>query len=189
MRTSQPRRKRKATKRFDIGLLAEALRDGRQWAAVGLVEKPSDGGSHYRVETDGGTITDILVEVTLKPSNQEITCRLANAIAGGGLWRVPSIGDEVVVVLPAGAVDFMPCIVGILSGQSIPDGASDSKTILVASDTIEITAPSIVISNGGAAEPLVTKSQFDAHTHPTGTGPSGVPSNAATSGTTVLTAE
>jgi hypothetical protein len=48
------------------------------------------------------------------------------------------------------------------------------------------TGGKIYLHDGGGSEPLITKSQFDAHKHPTGTGPSGFPDNAATSGTTIV---
>ena len=55
--------------------------------------------------------------------------------------------------------------------------------VIKADGTIEIR------SKNGTAEALIPKSHYDVHYHPTGTGPSGPPHNASTSGTTVIKGE
>lgn len=183
------KRGNRATKRMDLSFLQAALQDDRQWAVMGVVRAPADGGDHYEIETSGATITDVLIEVTVMPGGEELTCRLANPIDGGGLWRIPAIGAEVVVVLPAGNTAFMPTVVAVLSSQSLPARTSPDRTILVAPDRIEIIAPAVYISsNGTTGDALVTREEFIVHTHPTGTGPSGAPTDVIT-GTTVLKAE
>lgn len=116
-----------------------------------------------------------------------------------GFSSVPPAGAEAVALFPNGdrshplvivASDRATRPTGQDSGEvSIyhPDGA---RIHLLANGDVQIDCASggrVLVSDGsGGSEPLITKSQYDAHTHPTGVGPSGVPSNIATSGTAVL---
>lgn len=179
---------RKSTNRLDLSFIRDAVYDERQWAAMGIVQAPSDGGAHFSVISEGSDITDITVEVTIMPTGEELTCRLSMPCHGGPV-RIPSIGDEVLVILPAGSIDFMPSIVGYLSGQNFPDRTSESRSVWYSPDRIEIIAEEVYISSDGVTgEPLVKRSEFMAHLHPTGTGPSGTPTVTIT-GTTVLKVE
>lgn len=180
---------KKSTTRLDLSFIREAVYDERQWVAVGIVQQPSEGGAHYTVVSSGSDITDVTVEVTVMPTGEELTCRLGMGTPGGPI-RIPAVGDEVLVMLPAGSIDFMPSVIGYLSGQNFPDRTSTDRSVWYSPDRIEIIAPTVYISsNGTAGQPLVTKAEFDAHVHPTGTGPSGIATNAPIVGTTVLKAE
>lgn len=134
-----PIRGRKAAKRPDISDLRALLKDGRCECQMGVVRNAELGGKHWELTDDG----DILVEVTTAPRGLELSCRLASSAgsAGMGLWRVPAIGDEVLVLVPEGEIDFQPAIVAVLSSGGVPDRVSDTRTILVATDEVEIIAP------------------------------------------------
>ncbi len=116
-----------------------------------------------------------------------------------GFSSVPPKGAEAVVLFPNGDRSH-PLVIVVSDRNTRPTGQADgevsmyhpggARVHLLANGDVQIDcAPGgqVLVSDGaGGAEPLVTKSQYDAHTHPTGVGPSGVPSNVATSGTTVL---
>lgn len=119
-----------------------------------------------------------------------------------GFTSVPLTGAEAVVVFPGGDRGH-PLVVAVDDRRHRPTGLeagevavyseTGARVLLKANGDIEIDAApggKVYISDGsGGTEPLITKSQFDAHVHPTGTGPSGAPTNAATSGTTVIEAK
>lgn len=188
MRLTKTKRGRVGAKRIDLSDLRHVLRDGRQWAEIGLVVAPTDGSPYWRIETDDdGTEVDILVELVLQPSQLQVTARLAS-----GIWTVPALGEECAVLIPAGRVDFMPIIVAILSSNAVPGGGQGP-----APNTIVIARGQVLIHDGaGGAEALVKKSEFVGHTHGPGTFVAG--SNAVTgasggaddvTGTTVLQAK
>lgn len=116
-----------------------------------------------------------------------------------GFSSVPMPGSEAVVVFPGGDRGH-PLVVVVDDRRFRPkDGDpgdvhlyhKDGAVILLkeGGDIVVSAKPGgqVLVDDGsGGTEPLITKSQFDAHVHPTGTGPSGVPNNAATSGTTVI---
>lgn len=116
-----------------------------------------------------------------------------------GFSSVPMPGAEAVVVFPGGDRGH-PLVVAVDDRRYRPRDGEPGDVRLYHKDGAIITLREngdIVVSaksggqvlvddGGGGTEPLITKSQFDAHFHPTGTGPSGVPNNAATSGTTVI---
>lgn len=183
MARSGLKRQRAGAKRLDLAPLREVLRDRRCWACLGVVTTPPGAASHYQILPGAGGGLDVLVEVVTQPDGLDLTCRLgATGGAGAGVWQIPREGDEVLVAIPAGAVDFMPAIVAVLASGEIPDGVAPG-VIVVASDQV------LIHDGSGGAEPLVTKSQYDAHTHSSGAGQTSPPDNAATSGTTVLKAK
>jgi len=156
------RKPKHARRRVDLTSLKDALRDGRVHTCLGLVTD-EDAPSHY--ELDG---EDLLVEVSLIPDETRVTARMG-ALGGGaglGVWLIPPVGSEVAVLVPDGELEFGPVIVGVLSTGSLPNG--------VAPDTIVIAQGKVLIHDGsGGTEPVILKSQYDAHTHPSGTGPTG----------------
>lgn len=153
MRIDKPKRGRKAAKRIDLTDIKEALRDRRQWTALGLIVAPTDGSPHWRIESDDqGNQVDVLVEVVLQPSQEQITARLA-----AGMWTVPALGEEVAVIIPAGRTDFMPTIVCILSSNSVPGGGQgpDPTTIVIARGSV------LIHDGNGGAQALAYKSDVD----------------------------
>jgi phage baseplate assembly protein V len=114
-----------------------------------------------------------------------------------GFTSVPLDGAEAVVVFPNGDRGH-PLVIAIDDRRHRPTGLeagevavyseTGAQVILKANGDIEIScAPGgkVYLNDGSGGEQLITKSQYDAHTHGTGVGPSGPPDNAATSGTTV----
>lgn len=191
MKITKPMRGNRGSKRLDLTDMREAFRDRRTWCSIGIVTDPRDG-AHFEVVEDGHR--DVVVEVVLQPSLMPVTCRLAAAV-----WIVPNIGDEVVVLIPEGDPAFMPCIIALLSSNSVP------TTQGPALNTISIVRDQVLVHDGaGGAVALALKSDvdnlanhYDGHTHSgvtTGGGISGtiapaqlpVPSAA---GTTVLKAK
>jgi len=174
MRISAPKRRRGGAKRFDpSGLQAwiEALMARKQYATLATVVAP-DGGSHYElVAGDGDTLAAILVEVETMPDRVPLTCTLAE-----WGWLIPDVGDEVVVIIPSGQIDFQPVIVAIRQ-LSIPNptgqGPAPGRRVIVADEVL-------VHDGSGGAESLALKTdvvdvwdyidkQFDnlaGHTHP-----------------------
>lgn len=194
MKISRMSRRNAAAKRMDLSDIKSALADNAIRVAIGVVRSTNESEKHYEVVMDGSTVFDVLVDVELMPSSADVTCRLGTMAggAGGGLWRIPAEGTEVMVVVPqldegGDDLSWMPTIVAVLSTGNVPARVADNRTILVAPDRVEIIAPLVYLSSDGTTgEPLITKSQFDNHFHSTGTGPSSNPNNAATSGTTVV---
>ena len=174
-KTKRPRHSRR---RLDLTAMREALADGRVHTCLGLVV--ARDGAHFSIEED-----DILVELDLIPNEEPVTARMG-AVGGGqglGIWFVPPVRSEVAVLVPDGELACGPVIVGVLSSGGLPSGVAEGVTVIANSSKV------LIHDGSGGAEPLITKSQYDLHTHPTGTGPSGMPDNAASSGTTVLEAK
>lgn len=169
MRVTKPLRSKKATKRLDTNSLRALARDGRVWVDIGVVTKPPGEAQHWR-KVDSAGRTDILVSVDGVTTGQDWDCRLS-AAAGSvatGLWRVPAVGDEVVIVVPNGDASFMPVIVSALGSGQVPARAGDDKTVLVATDEIQLQVGGKVVRVNGdkiqigdtAAEPLVLGNQL-----------------------------
>lgn len=178
----------RGSRRLEMSAMRVALGDGRYWAGIGLVYKPNGEPSHFEIDDDVG----VLVHVELMPSQEPLMCRLGGLGQGGthGVWRIPPVGSEVAVLIPNGSLEGGPVLVAVLASGGVPSEL-DGDTVVIKgpSNVLVIGAEVQVRSEGGTAEPLITKSQFDAHVHPTGVGPSGTPDNAATSGTTVIKGE
>lgn len=144
-RSVAPLRGRKGARRFDPSDLRQLLRDERLWAQLGTVRKVAGAAQHWEL-VDG----HILVDVETHPRRLELRCRLGTA-AGGmgrGLWRVPAVGEEVAVLVPDGEIDFYPIIVAVLESGTAPDRVGDDRTLLVATDIVEITAPVVEVRAG-----------------------------------------
>lgn len=139
--------------RPDLSDLKALMDDGKAFALMGLVAKPTSGPHWRKVEGKNGR-TDILVEVETAPLGYDLTCRLTSEAggAGMGLWRVPAVGTEVLVVIPDGEIDFMPTIAKVYSSGSVPTRASDQRTVMVAPDAIEVQAPLVTIGPDAASD-------------------------------------
>lgn len=155
-RITKPKRGGRPTKRLDLTDIRHLLRDQRQWTALGVVVKPEDGGEHWEI-VGGGAGVDVMVEVELQPTQEIVTARLA-----AGMWIVPDVGDEVAVILPAGALDFMPIVTCILS-HALPaeQGPAPRRIVIARGPGTEV----LIHDGNGGAEPLVKKSEFDGHKH------------------------
>lgn len=172
MRINRPKRGRRSTKRLDLTDLRRALRDRRTWNALGVVTVPEGGGPHYELVTEDGAVVDILIEVELVPDQIPVTARMSGFAggSGAGIWTVPGVGDEVVVAMPAGQIDFQPAIVAVLSSGEVPAGGGQGPA---PARTIIVNAEVLVHDGSGGAEPLAKvselnhlKARLDAHGHP-----------------------
>ena len=152
MKIHRQRRPARAGRRLNLPAFREALEDGKLHCSLAKVVDV--GGSHFEIDEQEG----VLVEVQLLPSRTPVTARLAS-VAGGpgnGVWRVPAVGTEVVVVIPHGDLGATPVIVGTLSSQSVPEGIAPERTVIVAPEVL------IYDTASNEAEPLVKKSEYDA---------------------------
>jgi hypothetical protein len=141
-KTTRPYRGNSPTKQLDLSPLKQALMDRRVWTGVGVVYRPDGESQHFEVDGE-----DVLIHLHLVPDGTDLTARLGTFAggAGMGLWRVPAAGDEVAVLIPAGELGYMPIVVGVLSSGQAPARVAENRTILVATDTVEITAPRVVL--------------------------------------------
>lgn len=160
-------------KKLPLDSIKEALADGRVWVALGVVTLFEGETSHYELE-DG----DLLVDVQLVPNGEPLLCRLGT---GHGIWAIPPVGAEVLVALPEGDFEANPVIVGVLI-SSVPNGLQEN--------TYVVQVPSggtVKIHDGSAGDckSLVTKEEFNAHSH---TG-NGVAPTVQVPGTSVLKAK
>lgn len=151
MNISRPRRGRDGSKRLDLTDIKRVLADDRRWVAIGLIVANVDGSLWWRVENDDqGNPVDILVDTVLQPSQIPLTARMES-----GVWVVPRLGEEVVISIPDGKVDFMPTIIGILSSNEVPatQGPTPDRMVLARSE--------IVAHDGtGGAVPLAPASDL-----------------------------
>jgi hypothetical protein len=147
------KRRRGGAKRLDLAPLKEILKDRRCWTCMGTVVVPEGESSHFEIITTDGQ-QDVLVDVETQPEGLDLTARLNDA----AIWRIPNVGDEVAIVIPAGELDFMPIIVATCASGTLPDGVAENVTV--------IANGQVLIHDGaGGAEELVKKSEFDAHKH------------------------
>lgn len=169
-RLVKPRRGGAGAKRIDLTDLRDLLKDRRLWAQLAVVTRPDGADRHWELVSG-----QIHVDVRTVPRGIELHCRLGTQAGsvGQGLWRVPAEGTEVAVLVPDGMPDFQPIIVACLDSGPAPDRVGDDKTILVATDTVEITAPTVVLGpspgsvistwgvvNGEAIDPFTGLTQF-----------------------------
>ena len=169
------RRPKSAVSRLNLSPIAQQV--ARNGTAVGIVTEYD--GTHYRIQDDGDR--RIFVHVTLLPEGNECEAELF----GGPVWAIPDVGAEVIVALPDGSLNGRPTIVATMDVLAHPRTAP-GRVVIWARDRIELIAPQVFLSSDGTSgEPLITKSQYDAHKHPSGTGPTGIPDNATTSGTEI----
>jgi hypothetical protein len=160
-------RRRIRSRRLDTSDLRNLVRDRRRWSAIGIVIVPEGESSHFDLDGE-----DLLVEVEIQPDGLDVSCRVGSAFGGPGLgmWAVPPVGSEVLIALPDGRLDFQPTIVGVLSTGQLPQGVAENVTV--------IANGTVLITDGGdpsGAEPLIKKSEFDNHIHPSGMGPTEKP--------------
>jgi hypothetical protein len=83
--------------------------------------------------TRSSTARDIMVEVELQPMRELAFCRLA-----AGMWVVPVVGEEVIVVIPSGEIKFMPTVVAILSNVEPSDQAPTPERIVIVRQEVAI---------------------------------------------------
>lgn len=178
MPTVHRQKLRKPTRRFDMAALREALADGKVHVSLAVVVQ--DGSTHFEV-VEGA---DVLVDVELHPSGVRCSARLA----GSGIYAIPPVGAEVVVLVPDGELEAGPVIVS-RTGEA-PDGLNPTTLIIVAP-----AGGQVLVHDGAAADAQVLalktdvdalkttvaahKTVFDAHVHiltlTSGTGTAAIP--------------
>jgi hypothetical protein len=160
---------------------------------IGLVV--NEGSSHYR-QTAANEGVDILVFVELQPGLEKVACRLLAPCGGpvAGLWRVPPLGSEVLVVFPAGELEAGGVIVGSLSSGAVPDGITATNLVMAGAEILAVAgdaADAVPLATKADVEAL--KSTFNLHTHPVSAAPgtTGVTTQPASSpvGTQIFKAE
>lgn len=163
MKITKPKRSGRGAKRMDPQALRELLKDSRLHCIRAKVWKPPGETTHWAAEKDSGGNTFILVHVLTIPHAIDLTCRLGSQVAGGGqgLWRIPDIGTEVAVENPDGALEFEPTIIGVMDSGNPPSRVGTNRTILVANDIVEITAPKVYL--GPTPEVIVEASDGLVH--------------------------
>jgi len=200
MITKRLRKRRKGAHRLDLTGLKEALKDRRCWTCLATPVIRDGESEHWSLELDDvdGSLVDILVTVETQPDGQELTCRLGGMSSVGAL-TIPALGDEVLVCVPAGRIDFAPTIVAILSSNDLPNPAGQGPEL---ARTLIVNSEVMVHDGVGGAVPLALKSDVQAirddldghsHTYIPGTNPVAQttlnPSVTAPTGTTVLKAK
>lgn len=131
----------RGTRRLDMSGMRQAMYDRRYWIGVGLVYQPN-GEEHWEIDDDIG----VLVNVTLMPDGEPLLCRLMGHGEGGtnGVWRIPPVGSEVIVGIPAGDIQGDTVLLGVLSSGGVPAELD--------ADTLVVRAPKVVIIADGAVE-------------------------------------
>lgn len=150
---------------MDMVALREALADGKVHGAIGVVVV--EDGAHFEV-VEGA---EVIVHLELQPSG----VRCSGRLSGMGLYAVPPVGAEVIVLVPDGELEAGAVIVG-RTGEA-PDGLSSMTLVVVVPAGGEL-----VVHDGAAADGkrLVTHDEFMKHGHPTAaTGPTSGPTTFA----------
>ena len=142
-----------------------ALTDQRRfWVMVGRVHVEEKQPKHWAVE-DGELLVSVLLD------DHEIPVWALLGMLGGlgqGAIRIPPPDTEVLVAFTTGEVEGVGVIVATLPTTAVPDGLRDDATLI-------IDAKVLVYDGSGTPEPVVLKSEFLAHVHGTGVGPSSTP--------------
>lgn len=166
MRTNRLKKRRKGAQRLDLSALREALKDRRQWSALATVVVADGQDEHWELDSDDEGNLDVLVDVVTQPEGLELTCRLGG-MSAVGILTVPDLGDEVMVCIPSGRIDFMPTIVAIMGSNNLTNPAGQGPA---PKRTIIANAKVFIHDGTGGAEPLPTMAEFKGHTHPSSMG-------------------
>jgi hypothetical protein len=136
--------------------MRDLLRDRRVWVGIGTVMKRQDEDSHWRfAEDENGNKVDVLVECDLHPGPIPVECRLAS-VGGGpghGLWKVPPVGTQVVIVVQRGELEADCSIVGTLASNQAPDAA------LLDDDTLVLLNPKNIVVQSDTGDVNITATQ------------------------------
>lgn len=132
----------RGSRKLDMSVVREAVRDRRFWVGLGIVFLPDGQDTHWEIDPDVG----VLVDVLLMPDQEPLLCRLSGFGQGGsaGCWRVPPVGSEVAVGFPGGEINNDPMLLTVLASGGVPDELDE--------DTYVVKAPKIVIIADGAVE-------------------------------------
>lgn len=169
MRISKPRRGRKANRRLDMTEIRSLVADQRTWCAVAIVTAPDDGSKWWRIVNNReGAPADIVVDVITQPDLIPLTCRLGGFSGRHGVLEVPAVGDEVIVGVPAGQIDFMPTILGHVSnsiGAMGGQGAAEARTVIVNAQVLVHDGEGGAVSLALKSDVQQVRDELTAHTH------------------------
>jgi hypothetical protein len=141
--------RKRTAKRLPIDTIKDVLQDTRVWVKVGVVRLFEGETSHY--ELDGA---DIVVDVEIMPERTPALCRLG--VSHGGVWRVPGVGQEVLVAVPEGDWDADPVIIAELSSGAVPDGVGPSTAVIQVP-----TGGQVLVHDGDAGDAVVLATKAD----------------------------
>lgn len=96
--------------------LRELLRDGTSWCELATVDA-----------IEVGATAGVLLDVTLQPSGRQCQARYSGlgAGAGAGFYWPVAVGDEVLVLFPAGDPNLAVALPGLPSGAAMPPSSWD----------------------------------------------------------------
>lgn len=151
---------RRGSKQIDVSALRALLRDERMWAGVGIVTKPDDSNQHYEIDSDRD---DVLVCCKASPSGVEVWARLGG-IGGGaanlGVWRIPPVGAEVVLLFQEGYVEGDVFIVGTLSTGSVPSDVDADALVITNTKRIVLKSTDATVEVNGSDYSLIKTEDF-----------------------------
>lgn len=144
-RITKPFRGRKASKRLDLTDMRQLFKDNRLWVALATVAVEEGQQQHFEI-----TDECVVVDVVLQPAQEPLRCRLTSTV-----WRIPDVGDEVLIALPEGQREFLPVIVANLSSPPTTQGPATGNVVIVGGQVI-------VHDGQGGANPLPTLAEHNA---------------------------
>lgn len=160
--------------------LRELAATGGMWCALGLVALDEGHNEHWEVNDDG----ELMVSVELHNHGRIVWAQAGpDGDPANGDWSIPDPDTEVLVGFADGEVEGEAVIVRTLSGGQVPAGLIPGRRIVKSDDLrlVEGTADeNLVLGQQIKALLIAILDALIAHTHPTPTGPSGPPANAAT---------
>jgi hypothetical protein len=176
--------------------LRDLLDEDKIWCLAARVALHDGRTQHYEVSEEGA----MTVSVRTHRGDVQIDALLK----GGGFWRIPPIGAEVMLCFDDGEFEGDAYIVA--TSEDSPDGLAPDKIFILADSTVEARSASgaaVSLAKQSSVTALENKlnsfiTKFGAHTHilalTAGTGTAAVPANPETpidssTGTTVLRGE
>lgn len=149
-------------RRLNIALMRRAfgLTEGRQLNSVQVQSgrvKIFDGESDYwEIDEDGCLVISVELD-----DGDEKWCE-AGPFGGGstrGLYALPAAGDEAIVVFPEGDDKDAYLVQTFSTGNAPEDDLQAGRVLLMGGEVY------IYDADGASVEPLVKKSEHEAHTH------------------------
>lgn len=151
---------------------------GGSYGILALVELHKGETSHER-EEDG----DLYVSVVTHDHEVPLWCLLGALIGGPnrGVWHLPDIGVEVWIGFPGGDYEASPVILACLPSGGVPGDMAPGRVLVMGAEVW-------IYDGTGTPEPVIRRTEFLAHDHPAGMGPTAKPTDQTITGTPVLKA-
>lgn len=138
---------------IDVARVREAIKgagiDPRYWVSYGSVAAVGDNGD---IDYSDPTVVHIApdgtyCDVVLHPSQLAVTCRYVGMQGGPGVQVISPIhvGDEVLVVLPAGSPSGPPCIVQVMHSNYAKVPLGEDRKPLFQNDRVLVYAKDVPI--------------------------------------------